>query len=78
MAINSLWTIGTEAKGISPLVLKIATDRDPKNNGREHALLALPLIGADPGLAVPVLRDVLQKENRAQYARFLSARALGL
>jgi HEAT repeat protein len=74
-AILGLSNIGPAAKDLTPLVLKIATDKADSAN-REHALLALGYIGAAPTVAVPVLTDALQDEQ-AQYAWMLSAQALG-
>jgi HEAT repeat protein len=72
-ATIALLRIGIEAKELVPLVLSMAADAEDED--REHALWALPAIGADPAAAVPVLKKALQDEH-AQYARMLAAQAL--
>jgi HEAT repeat protein len=69
----ALTQIGKTARELTPQVIEMAQDRSLPD--REHALLALGFIGADPSEAVPVLRDALQ-DKRGQYARMLSAQAL--
>ncbi len=71
-AIFGLVALGVEAKEMMPILIAIAKDPTDSPN-REHAMMALGFIGADPDVVVPVLVEGLQV---GQYARCMSAQAL--
>jgi RNA polymerase sigma factor (sigma-70 family) len=74
-ATLTLLRIGTEAKELVPVVLKMAADVRDEN--RPHALWVLPDIGADPDDALPVLEKAIQSKDKGNYAQMLAAQALG-
>ncbi len=74
VATLALTRIGPAAKEVTPLVVAMA--KDTTDPDREHALLALGFIGADPKAVLPVLTSALH-DSTGQYARMLSAQALG-
>jgi HEAT repeat protein len=74
VAVLSLPLIGSDAKDLAPLVLKMAADERDRNHA--ELLFALGYIGADPGDVLPALRAGLQNELH-QTARIMSASALG-
>jgi HEAT repeat protein len=79
VAILSLTHIGADAKGLAPVILTMATDLSDRGPDRQHALLALGFIGANPADVLPVLTAALQDEGGrfGQYARMEAAQALG-